>query len=98
MGTTFTFKEEVHRERPQSGRLPASFINRLRAVSAYNGYHEPQAQRIMHREAETEPAAFLTSYSGRSKQGPKRDGPVAVTPTAPRGETINQGGASSSKM
>jgi hypothetical protein len=46
----------------------------------------------------TEPAAFLTSYSGRSKQGPKRDGPVAVTPTAPRGETINQGGASSSKM
>jgi hypothetical protein len=49
-------------------------------------------------QAETEPAAFLTSYSGRSKQGPKRDGPVAVTPTAPRGETINQGGASSSKM
>ena len=51
MGAAFKSKEEVHRERPQLGRLPASFISQLRAVSADNGFDEPQAPRIMHREA-----------------------------------------------
>jgi hypothetical protein len=50
------------------------------------------------RARKTEPEAFLTSYPGRSEQGPKKGGQVAVTQTAPGGESISQGGADSSKM